>query len=250
MNISGVLFGVMVLGVGVLIAGAGVSAVRTGRTISESEPVSVREAASASGTAAFTGTVQRIDDDHTFDAPFAGEEAVLATYKFERESDSDDSIWQTVSSGTIRRPFLVGDESGVVAVDPTDAEVLPANEGVETKEDMALSDEVRLRLSVLTDEYDLDSALPQADSDKRKFTEGTIGPGDTVHVYGTQVADPTPSEEGIDARLEASDTDSVYQITTKDKADVFQQKSSKGYGLIVTGLFFSLMGLLGVFTGL
>lgn len=241
------LVGLVFVGFGLVAVGAGGLKVRDAVRIWRSDPVPVREVAEATGTDEFEGTVRSIDGE-TFDAPFAGEEAVLATYRVERrESNSSNdrgsnSSWKTVTSGEITRPFLVEDATGTVEVDPAGAEISPANEETKTTESTALPDDVRLRLSVLTDEFDLEGVLPQKTSRRRRFSEGHVSPGDSVHVYGTQLAERTPADSQIDARVENSETDSLYQISAGDEWTAVRRNALAGVALVLVGLAFAGFG--------
>lgn len=182
-----------------------------GVRIWRSDPVPVREVAQATGADEFEGVVRGRE---RFRAPFTGVAAVLSTYTVERrDHDDDGGNWDTVADGTLRRQFAVEDETGLVVVDPTDAEIAPQNESVRTTTADRLSEGVRLRLSTLTDELPLGDVLAQEHSRKRRYSEGYIAPGDEVHVYGTTVEKRTPGDPSVDAHVTGESEDGPYRIT-------------------------------------
>lgn len=213
------------------------------------DPIPIGDAARESGPVEFEGTVRALDDKNTFLAPFAGEEAVLLTYDVERKERKNRSnsrgsrtTWKTVDSGEVTRPFVVEDDSGRVRIDPEDATIAPKNEEQKTKTGSSLGDRVRLRMSVLTDEFDLSSILPQATGKTRRFTEGHISPGDQIHVYGAAVEAPASPRAEIDGRARNSPDDAVYRLSAGDEATAVRQKMLSGVGLIGFGLVFGGIG--------
>ncbi|AWB28290.1 hypothetical protein [Halococcoides cellulosivorans] len=245
-------FGLFFLASGGLAFVLGALKLRQSVQIWRSDPVSVREAARASGPAEFEGTVRPIDE-YSFDEPFSGEETVLESYTVERRKQrrATDSVsstggsrrngskWITVTSGTIRRPFLVEDETGCVAVDPEGASVAPATSTKHTAS-TALADDVRLRLSVLTDEFDMGSILPQLNDRKRRFTVRPITAGEDVHVYGTQRRERTPDRTGVDAVVEAAD--SQCSITAGDEGRAVRRGTAIGALFVAVGAAFVALG--------
>jgi hypothetical protein len=244
------LFGVVFVGIGLLCCAGGARKLYNATVIWRNDPVSVQEAARQTGTDEFEGTVRAIDDDHRVDAPFAGEAAVLLNYEVtKREQSGDNSRQVTVDSGEIRQPFLVEDASGCVEVDPSDAD-LSIGKSVVDREDEALADGVRLRLSVLTDEYDLGSILPQATTKTRHFKEGHVAPGDSVHVYGTTATEATPTASRADCLVTGSDTSNLYQISVEDESAAVRQNLLTGTGYLLAGLLFGGLGLIPLGIGL
>lgn len=250
MAIVGGIVGLAFAAIGLFVAGLGARKIRDGVRIWRSEPVPIRELGSMGRTAEFEGTVRAISGDHTIEPPFAGEPAVLASYKVERRERSSSSRnsgsrskWSTVDSGDLRCPFLVEDDTGVAEIDPTDATLSLGNEEVQTTESSALDDDVRLRLSVLTDEYDLDAVLPQATGSRRRFTEGHLSPGDPVHVYGTQVASTSPRSRSADVAVEDCEGDTVFQISAGDESAAVRRTIIGGVGLALFGLVFAGAGV-------
>jgi len=121
MGVHFVIIGTVFFAFGTLIAGIGVWALRSGFSISESEPTAISEAATSTEPVEFEGVAS---DEYTFDAPFSGREAVACTYRVrerKRRGTDRDKEWRTVESGRITHPFVVEDESGRVVVDPTEA---------------------------------------------------------------------------------------------------------------------------------
>jgi hypothetical protein len=244
------LFGLVFVGIGLLFCAGGAQKFYAAAVIWRNDPVSIQEVTRRTGTDEFEGTVRAIGDEHTVAAPFAGEESVLLSYEVTKREQSGENTRQvTVDSGEIRNRFLVEDDTGCVEVDPTDAD-LSLGKSVVERENDALADEVRLRLSVLTDEYDLSSILPQKTTKTRRFQEGHVATGDSVHIYGTTVTDATPTARQADARVAGSDTSNLYQISVEDESAAVRQNIWRGAGYLVLGLFLGGLGLIPLGIGL
>jgi hypothetical protein len=234
--------------IGLVILGAGVSKLRDAVEVMGGDPVSIREAAQGTGTSEFEGTVAAIDDQQTFPAPLGGEEAVLADYRVQRPKSTggrrQGPNWTTVDSGTITRPFLVTGDTGCVAVDPTGVSVSSGDSSSVTASE-AYPDDVRLRLSVCADEFDLGAILPQLETNRaRRFVEGYISPGDDVHVYGARVLERTPEHPRIDARVGASGPDEQYEVTAGSETSAVRSKVGTALLLMFVGVTFVATGLL------
>jgi len=251
MSIGALLFGLVFGGIGVFAIVSGGNRMYQGFTLWRNEPVSVREAAQDTGTDEFEGTVRPLDGHaDTFTEPFTGEEALLSTYTVEERKQSSSSRrrgsgskWRTKTDGTIRRPFLVEDDSGCVEVDPTGAEISPANETTQMTRSSSLPDSVRLRLSVLTDELDLGDILAQNASRRQRYSAGHISPGESVHIYGTQVATQTPQTNLADACVESSEASSLYRITAGDESRAVRATFFHGFLFFIFGAMFSGAGV-------
>lgn len=259
MNPAVVVFVLLFVAIGVAITAAGLRRVYHAGLMWRNEPVPISDATRTSAPVEFEGTARPLDEGQTVLAPFEGEEALLFTYEVERKERKNRSnsrgsrtTWKTVASGEVTRPFVVEDDSGGVRVDPEEATIAPANEEQKASTGSALSDRVRLRLSALTEEFDLDSILPQATSKQRRFTEGHIAPGDQVHVYGAAVEQHSTPRGEMDGRVSNSAGKTVYRISAGDEATAVRRKSLGGLGLIAFGLFVagsSSLGIIGPMLG-
>lgn len=145
------------VGVGSLVA-----AVRIGI----SDPITATDVHTTDGAVEVEGTAEPVviggettsdDVEVTLTAPASGEDCVAYTWEKqeqERSTTGDDrTSWQTTGEDEDAVPFYVADESGRVAVDPTDATL------------------------------SLDRSLEREGFDSREY-EGRLHPGDDVHVYG------------------------------------------------------------------
>lgn len=246
-----ILFG----GIGLYVLGTALDRLRDAFVIRQSETVPVREAARRTGVDEFEGTLEPTDDHGTFDAPFSGAEAVLATYEVQRRerkqgsrgnSSTNNHTWNTYATGEITQPFLVRDETGCVEVDPDGADITPANTETRHETGGSLPDSVRLRLSVLTDRLDIDDVLAQNKSNRRRYSEGYIAPGDEVHLYGTEVIERTPGARAVDGRVGNADGASRYKITAGTESDAVRARVVAGIGRLLLGLVLVLTAI-GVF---
>lgn len=243
MAVGAILFGVLFVGVGALVAGFGVWEVRNARTIAASDPASIWETVNARGPVEFEGVAT---DHGAFEAPFTGEPAVFCTYRIEERrskpgSDSG-SEWRTVRSGSVAPSFRVADDTGRVEVDPSGATV---NIGRQRRVESVssgdrLPDETRRRIAALDDELeDRDAIL--AEGTRRRYYEARIEPGDEVHVYGG-TTDRDLEHDGVDATV-SPPADGHYRITVGDESDAVSSASRSGFYWILGGLFFGLFGI-------
>ena len=242
MSVGAVLFGLLWVGIGALIAGIGVRELRNARSIAASDPTAIWETVHARGRVEFEGVAT---DHGTFEAPFTGEQAVFCTYRIEERrsaagSDSG-SEWRTVDGGRIAPSFRVADDTGCVEVDPSGATATIGRqrrvESVSSGE--RLPDETRRRLAALAEEIDDPEAL-LAEGSRRRYYEALVEPGDEVHVYGG-ATDRDLERDGIDATVSRS-ADGHYRITIGDESDAVSSASRWGFYQIVGGLFFGLFG--------
>jgi len=172
-----VLMGLAVL-VGPWILLLGVRRLRKGYTIYANDPVDAGGAHLERGVVEVEGSARSLEG--TLTGTYSGEPAVAQTWRRERkqeETDDDGNTnesWRTVSRGSDSVPFLVEDQTGSVAVDPSGA-----------------------NLSIGTSEVTRDDTIRFGNRDRtyREY-EGRIEPGDTVHVYGQlREDDDAPGDE-------------------------------------------------------
>lgn len=227
----------------------GLQKIRQGVIIKRNDPVPIRKAAQDTGVDEFEGVVEMPDGYNSFQAPFSGADAVAATYKVERKERRKRSngrgsktTWKTDARGEITQPFVVRDDSGSVEVDPTGADISPTNTKRRHKTGGSLSDDIRLRLSVLTDRLDVGDVLAQNKSKTRRYSEGYLAPGDEVHIYGTRLAERTPHNHAVDARVENAE-EGLYKISAGTEAQTVKRAITYGAGVVMLGMVFSAIGV-------
>lgn len=185
----------------------------------------IREAIRGDGPTEFSGQIRPVTDAALFDAPFSGETAVLATYEVEERrptwSSQQTPKWVSAGRGAIRRPFIVEDLTGRVKIDPASATIEAGDEPRQEAIDTGgiLPEPARLRLSKVTDAVDdLDLLLAQGERDyPRRYYEGCVVPGETVHVTGCRPSGELPGRSDVDAVLTPSDGEEV-RITAPNRS--------------------------------
>jgi len=250
MDVFFVIAGVGFVAFGGLVGAFGLWALRSGISISESDPIPIAETVDATGPVEFEGVAS---DEYTFDAPFSGREAVVCRYRIrerKRRGSDREKDWRTVERGAIDRPFVVEDDSGRVAVDPTGAtrDTGTLQRSAESVSGGGqLSDSTRLRLSALTDAIDdFDAIRPT--SNRRRYDEGVIEPGDDVHIYGG-VTERTAGRDNLDATVSNADGEQ-YRITAGDESDAVGSSYQLAFYSIFGGCFFGLLGIGAILAGL
>ena len=71
-------------------------------------------------------------------------------------------------------------------------------------------------------------------------------PDDPVHVYGTQVAERRPSDVTVAARVEDSETDSLFRISAGGESAAIRRTLASSAGLLAVGPFLAEFGGLAV----
>ena len=166
--------------------------VRHGRRayrVYRNEPVDVASAANASGVVEVEGTVE--PHEVTLVAPFTGEECVACQYEVEEyRSSGKSSHWETIHSGSGRRPFVLADDSGRLLVEPAGAS-LALDEPDVIRVDAGERPPERVRCWIgATPEVDSEEGkwnlgpLSIATGNDRRYVERRLDPGEPVHVYG------------------------------------------------------------------
>lgn len=170
----------------------------------------------AAGRTELSGSAEPIDGVGTVPQPFTDGEALVATYKikeWEEEHDPDDhgqdGHWQTIDSGTISRPFALDDGTGRMRVEPAADATYKISEEHQTLFRVGPGrtppdQVVRFFERRYANEDDdgflgrlLNSGPSARDSDKRRYTQEVIPPGEDVYLLGG--AEPAADGSGSNA---------------------------------------------------
>jgi hypothetical protein len=173
----------------------------------------------ADGVVEVEGTAEVLDE--TVQSPYTNTDCLVYEYKKERDDghtgdDTHDSGMTTVDSGSEGVPFLLADDSGDVAVDPTGAEYMLGTDDVEG-------------------------------GTREKKHENRIEPGDSIHVVGQKRAAAERREDGLDQqRCYVGDGDRISQYRITDGSETWAV-----VGLLAKGVFVTLFtGGVAVISGL
>ncbi|WP_336036070.1 GIDE domain-containing protein [Halobacterium yunchengense] len=210
---EGELIAVALFGVGGVVATWwGVRTFTDGYEIWSHDPVDAAAVADAAGVVEVTGTARPLDE--TVVAPYTNTECLAHEYRTqveERDHGDEDggTEWRTVERGSDEVPFVVTDDSGSVAVDPSGAE-------------LSMDDE------------DLD------DGPNRRRTERRLDVDETVHVYGHR------RDDGLgDEPVYVGDGDAVnFRIADTTAGRAVGRLLAKGAVALVAGVVcFGIAGL-------
>lgn len=157
------------------------------RLIEDTPTETVRSA--AAGRTEVQGTCTPVDEPA--EAPFTGEDCVLATWEIEAyRSDDDGGHWETIDEGVVSVPFHLDDGTGRMRVEP-DAEGTYEIEGefrTRYEVDGGESEPRPVRQFLATrssaDVPDRDGVLGSLFSERRRYTEWIVPPGETCYVLG------------------------------------------------------------------
>lgn len=144
----------------------GTQHLRQSYEIFSNDPIGAGTVQGEDGVVEVEGTARVLDD--TITGKYSNETALAYSYHRKRRKETTDSDgnkkteWRTVDRGKKSVPFLVVDETGEVAVDPSEAS-----------------------LSINRSKVQRDGGI-RFGKRNRKYREyeGRIEPGDSVHVYG------------------------------------------------------------------
>lgn len=158
----------------------------------------------AGGPVELVGTVGVEGDP--LQSPFTGTECVAYEYEVQEErtrttttgkTTTTQTYWETIASGTDAVPFRLQDETGIVLVDPTDADLHLSREGVIRVEGGTAPPDRIARYIREDDRVDdqnrtLDLRLFELKTGRdRKFSERRLDVGGPVHVLGVARYDPS-----------------------------------------------------------
>jgi hypothetical protein len=265
---------------GGLLLVSGVNRGVTALTLYRNAATPVRKVAQTDGPVEFDGIAEPSADTGGFAAPFSGNDALcyqvwmetrdeyrtdadgvepLGPEKPEKQ-DNTRSSSLLAETGELRRPFVVRDGGARVEVDPTDATLNITGHMGETVVTVdtgdALPDEVRNRLLTLDQldtEFDADHDRWDRPSDRVRYREARLEPGEPVHVADA-VVESRPDEwgSGIDASVGGPQDGGPLTISEGTESSVIRQYTIQfatglvfGTGLLAIG--FHVLGLMPLF---
>lgn len=197
---------------GPVVLAYGARQLRIAASIALNDPVDAGAVHLEDGVVEVVGTATPLEEP--LSGTYSGETALAQTWRrVEETEETDDGDTQTttrtVSSGRDAVCFLVEDETGSVAVDPTGA-------NLSIGESLVASDGPRGSENRYTYDY-----------------EGRIEPGDAVHVYG-QVRSAAASEDAPgDGSVYVGDGGDVDEFVVSDASALRTALRYAGNGLLV-----------------
>lgn len=174
--------------VGLAVAGVGFAALRQWYRLYSQSPSDVHEV--LEGPTEFAGTAQPLDTDGTVRSGLTGETCLLYEYEVEQyESSGKHSYWDELVSASDGVPFVVGDETDRVLVDPDGAITVLDREFEERLEP---GDDPSDAIATFLDRSDVDRDAGTVDigiteigyGDDQRFRERRIHRSETVYVAG------------------------------------------------------------------
>lgn len=185
---------ILLLGVlpGLLMTLYGVGQLRTYLKLRGADPVRIRDLNPPSGPVELEGTARAHEE--MSQSPFTDEESLICQWEIEeyRHDPSDDDYeWDEIASGEMIHPFVLGDGTGTVLVEPAEASLyMQSTETIEVDGHESPPSEVAQFLQA-TAEADAHSAR------ERRYHESRLGTVDKAHVMGS--VRPAPDAEDVDA---------------------------------------------------
>lgn len=201
---------VVMFGAGLLLVYHGFRKWQQMRLMQDTPTEKVRSA--AVGRTELTGTATPIDGIGTIDQPFTDGECLVATYEIEEwkednDDDGNDGHWSSVDSGTLVTPFEVDDGTGSMRVEPEEDATFDISSENRTRFHVGANrtppDEVVQFFERRYDDEDgllgrlLDWDPSVRGSEKRRYTQEVIPPGERVYLLGG--ARPTDDASGSNA---------------------------------------------------
>lgn len=178
-SLDGVLFLVLLFGLGLLLIYSGFNEYRVGRLIRDTATETVH--AAAVGRTELEGKVKSAG--MLLAQPFTDGDAVYAHYQVqeEREDSDGDTSWTTLDQDTWVTEFYLDDGTGKILVDPeVSAKYEISDKHTSTFTVPEGSTEPGPIAEFLRQETDVDPASHR----KRRYTQAVIPPGETVYVLG------------------------------------------------------------------
>jgi hypothetical protein len=215
-------------------------------TIADTATTGVVEPGDApdSGHAVVTGTVDSGPEGELL-APFSGEPAVAARYGIEQESDGV-GWWQVVDNQHAD-PFVLKGALGRLLVAPgTESLDIALDETTTVGGDESLPAETRdaLEASGALDTTATPQIQASAVGAPRKYAEGRLEEGDTLHIYGKITDDSTYGKriDGNASRAFEVSHDSAEEITGLETEDFWTIVAALVFGLFVLGFGLAFIG--------
>jgi hypothetical protein len=244
------LFSLPFLGIGlVVIRYSATQFYRAGKqvvTIADTATTDVVEPGDApeSGHAVVSGTVDAGPGGELL-APFSGESAVAARYGVEQQSDGV-GWWQVVDSEHTE-PFALTGPLGRIQVAPGSESLgieFDETTSVGAAESLPAPTREALESSGAVDTAATPQIRAGAVDESRKYAEGRLQEGETVHVYGKITDDGAhgPRIDGDASRAFEVAYDSPNEITGLETEDVGSVAASVVFGLFVLGFGLAFAG--------
>ena len=249
--LMGALFG----SIGGWFAYRGLSMTRRGYTLWRSDPTPAQDARTAGGLVELEG--KAVPEDERLEAPFTGTDCLAYRWRVEsRRRSSDNNRWVHVASGHESVPFRIEDDSGRILVDPAGAEL---SIGISDTTNVGRGETAGDRIAAFLESVDVEPGkgdernlgpLTVETGDRRRYREGRIEPGDTVHVYGPAERDFTVADDADDVTAAVRDEagDGPFLVSDADESSTVRRFLWRGVALSAFGsffLFFALPALLG-----
>lgn len=177
--IDGVLFLVLMFGLGLLLIYSGFNEYRVEQLIRDTATATVQ--AAAVGRTELEGTVKSAGT--LLAQPFADGDCVYATYQLqeEREDSDGDKSWSTLDHDTWVTPFYLDDGTGQVLVEPTVDAKYEISEANTSSVTVPAGGSPPASIA----EFHAQGTDVESESDnRRRYTQAVIPPGETVYVLG------------------------------------------------------------------
>lgn len=195
-----VLFGLVFVAVGAVVVVRGTAAPRLAYALFRTRTGRVSDLmGSHPDRICLVGTVEAIDGE-TIQAPFTGLECVALDYEVQEfetshnaATNSTTSSWETIHSGSTDRPFVLGDGTGKVRVNPAGAYLsLGVDDRIEVDGGDRPPERIQryIEVSDAVDSEDTNfdvGPFSIATGDDRRYVERRLEAGDEVLVLGTPV---------------------------------------------------------------
>lgn len=188
---------------------------RQGYRIFANDPVGAGEAHLADGVVEVEGTARPLDG--TLSGEYTDEPAVVQTWRRQRKEETTDSdgnttsTWKTVERGSDSVPFLVADDTGQVAVDPSGATLSV--------------DQSRVR----------ESGWLRGRNETHRRYEGRIEPGDSVHVFGQTLSASDPADAPGENRTYVGGGSDVSEFVVSAGSELRTVVRYCGFGVLLVG---------------
>lgn len=245
-SLDGVLFLVVLFGLGLLLIYSGFNEYRVSRLIRDTATETVQ--AAAVGRTELEGTVKSAG--MVLAQPFTDGDAVYAHYQIqeEREDSDGDTSWTTLDQDTWVTEFYLDDGTGQILVEPAvSAKYEISDEYTSTFSVPEGGSEPAAIAAFLEQGTDVDPASHR----KRRYTQEVIPPGETVYVLGgaEMQADADGREEKslVMRRDEGSDRFVISDMTEESLTTTLSRRAPMqillGLGLSAVALYLLLTEL-------
>lgn len=242
--------GLALLAFGLYLVYRGGDDVWTAARIYLNQPIDPGQVLALDGLVEIEGTAHPPEGAEPIEAVFSGTPCLLCRYrvreqKRKRYRDSDGNrrtktVWRTIASGAVRNQFAARSHGDRVTVDPTGADLtLGDYETVYTKRGGGkLPQSTRLRLS-WGDRFGISAPgylVSQNASQKRRYQERRLEPGDSLHLYGG-TAD---RQSDGDPLVEKGDEE--YFVAVGSELRTVLRRGARGFLVAVFGVVFGAPG--------